>query len=131
MALGGAEHAFGAAVYAGHRALLQPGGEGDQGLHREIETVTNAAHRALTEGDEMGVGELMTINHALLAAIGVSTPALDHACSVARAAGALGAKLTGAGGGGSIVVLASGSSSDIRTALTAAGCQVVEGGGHA
>lgn len=47
-----------------------------------------------------GLGGLLDQNHELLCAIGVSTPALDRACNVLRRAGALGAKLAGAGGGG-------------------------------
>jgi mevalonate kinase len=42
----------------------------------------------------------------LLQAIGVSTPGLDRLVDAARRAGALGAKLTGAGLGGNIVALA-------------------------
>jgi mevalonate kinase len=52
------------------------------------------------------LGTIMSMAHELLSALGVSSPALDHMCFVAREAGALGAKLTGAGGGGCIVALA-------------------------
>ena len=44
--------------------------------------------------------------HDLLAGLGVSTPALDALCETARAAGASGAKLTGAGGGGAVIAVA-------------------------
>jgi mevalonate kinase len=47
----------------------------------------------------------MNLNHGLLSALGVSTAALDAAVHAARTAGALGAKLTGAGGGGCMVAL--------------------------
>jgi len=56
-------------------------------------------------GDWARVGEAMNTNHALLRALGVSCPALDAAVDVARSAGALGAKLTGSGGGGCVVCL--------------------------
>jgi mevalonate kinase len=46
----------------------------------------------------------MNVNHGLLAAAGVSSPALDTAVDALRRAGALGAKLTGAGGDGGAVV---------------------------
>jgi mevalonate kinase len=98
------------------------------GLHERIAAVTDAADAALVAGDDATVGELMTINHALLAAIGVSTPGLDRACALARSSGALGAKLTGAGGGGSIVAIAPGARREVAAALTALGCEVVEGG---
>jgi mevalonate kinase len=42
----------------------------------------------------------------VLAELGVSTPQLDALCAAARAAGAHGAKLTGAGGGGAIIAIA-------------------------
>ena len=51
------------------------------------------------------VGALMNINHGLLAALGVSARSLDSMVWAAREAGAHGAKLTGAGGGGCIVAL--------------------------
>ena len=51
------------------------------------------------------LGELMNFNHGLLAALGVSARSLDSMVWAARDAGAHGAKLTGAGGGGCIVAL--------------------------
>lgn len=51
------------------------------------------------------LGELMDINHGLLSALGVSARSLDSMVWAAREAGADGAKLTGAGGGGCIVAL--------------------------
>jgi mevalonate kinase len=47
----------------------------------------------------------MDFNHGLLSALGVSSRSLDAMVWAAREAGATGAKLTGAGGGGSIVAL--------------------------
>jgi len=51
------------------------------------------------------LGALMNFNHGLLSALGVSSRSLDAMVWAAREAGALGAKLTGAGGGGCIVAL--------------------------
>jgi len=65
---------------------------------REGETV-------LGTGDTGTLGELMDFNHGLLAALGVSSRSLDTMVWAARDAGAVGAKLTGAGGGGCIVAL--------------------------
>lgn len=64
------------------------------------------AIKALERGDLEELGQLMNMNHGLLSALGVST--LDNAKIVymARKAGALGAKLTGAGGGGCCIALA-------------------------
>jgi len=63
------------------------------------------AIKALEMGDINAVGELMNINHALLCAVGVSNKPLDRLVYAARKAGALGAKLTGAGGGGCMIAL--------------------------
>lgn len=59
----------------------------------------------LEAGDIEGVGQLMNINHGLLAALGVSSRSLDGLAWTARDAGAHGAKLTGAGGGGCVVAV--------------------------
>ncbi|MEM1564267.1 MAG: mevalonate kinase [Candidatus Bathyarchaeia archaeon] len=65
------------------------------------------AIEALKEGDLETLGELMNINHALLYGLGVSDESLEWLINAARKAGALGAKLTGAGGGGCMIALAS------------------------
>lgn len=61
---------------------------------------------ALSRDDVGCLGELMNLNHALLYAVGVSNPLLERLICAARQAGALGAKLTGAGGGGCMIALA-------------------------
>jgi mevalonate kinase len=63
------------------------------------------AVEALETRDLRTLGELMNINHALLCAIGVSNEPLERLVFAARKAGALGAKLTGAGGGGCMIAL--------------------------
>lgn len=55
--------------------------------------------------DQKALGRYMDINHELLEALGVGHPALTRLVTAARAAGAYGAKITGAGGGGSMVAL--------------------------
>lgn len=75
-----------------------------RGSHREfaaIGAIVEELTQALTtRGSPAQIGSLLSENHAILRAIGVSTPALDHACEALLAGGALGAKLAGAGGGG-------------------------------
>lgn len=61
---------------------------------------------ALLRGELGRVGTLMNISHGLLSSLGVSCPELDLLVHSARRAGALGAKLTGAGGGGCMIALA-------------------------
>jgi mevalonate kinase len=70
-----------------------------------IGEITAAAATALGSADFALVGELMDRNHELLMRLGVSTPGLDRAVERLREQGVLGAKLTGAGGGGAVVAL--------------------------
>jgi mevalonate kinase len=70
-----------------------------------IGDVVRAGERALSDGDLEELGRLMDFNHGLLEALGVSARSLDELVWAAREADALGAKLTGAGGGGCIVAL--------------------------
>jgi galactokinase len=64
------------------------------------------ACQALRRGSALAFGELMNASHASLASdFEVSHPALDELAAIARSAGARGARLTGAGFGGSIVAL--------------------------
>ncbi len=66
------------------------------------------ALEAIRRGALEELGRAMNENHAVLTALGVSTPVLDRLVEKARRAGALGAKLTGGGGGGAVVALAKG-----------------------
>ncbi|MFE6103814.1 mevalonate kinase [Streptomyces laurentii] len=84
-------------------------------------SLSAAARDALRTGDLPALGHLMDQAQNLLARMGVSTPGLEHAITTARTAGALGAKLTGAGGGGAIVALASGNAADVTETLQAEG----------
>ncbi|USZ68195.1 mevalonate kinase [Halorussus salilacus] len=70
-----------------------------------IGDLVRSGEDALAAGDLDELGELMDFNHGLLEALGVSSRSLDAMVWAARDAGALGAKLTGAGGGGCIVAL--------------------------
>jgi len=63
------------------------------------------ASEALKKGDLQVLGELMNMNHGLLSSIGVSNEMLDRLVNAARESGALGSKLTGAGGGGCMIAL--------------------------
>jgi len=70
-----------------------------------IRSLVKNARLALEAGDIPGVAGLMDLNHMILAGLHLSTEELERARGIARDAGALGAKLTGAGGGGSVVAL--------------------------
>lgn len=71
-----------------------------------IRALVDNANHALADGDLELLGQLMDLNQMLLAGLFVSTGELEELVGLARAAGALGAKLTGAGGGGAVVALA-------------------------
>jgi len=71
-----------------------------------IAALVNNARGCIEAGDLTGLGRLMDLNQMLLSGLFVSTDAIERACAVARAAGALGAKLTGKGGGGSVLAIA-------------------------
>lgn len=79
-----------------------------------IAGLVDRAETALAAGELDVLGGLMNDNQRELEAMGVSTPALEALVAEARAAGALGAKLTGAGGGGCMVALAPDSASAAR-----------------
>ena len=70
-----------------------------------IGEVAAAARHAIEQGQGEALGQLMDENHALLQQLGVSCPELDRLVAVARNAGALGAKMSGAGWGGNMIAL--------------------------
>ncbi len=72
-----------------------------------IAVLVKNAHLAIEAGDLRAVGSFMDLNQMLLTGLWVSTADLDYMCELARGAGALGAKLTGGGGGGSVIALVS------------------------
>lgn len=78
---------------------------------------------ALVSGQRARVGELMNIAQGYLNALALSTPEVEKLCFIARERGALGAKLTGAGGGGAVIALVDGDGQDLKSAFMAAGYQ--------
>jgi mevalonate kinase len=61
--------------------------------------------RALRSGDLVELGQALHLNHVLLRELGVVSPEQEAVVELARGLGALGAKMTGAGGGGAVLVL--------------------------
>lgn len=78
-----------------------------------IDNVTKSAHKLITENEFDSndpaalkhLGELITINHGLLVALGVSHPKLERIRVLIDHAGIGWTKLTGAGGGGCAITI--------------------------
>jgi mevalonate kinase len=75
--------------------------------------ISLAGLEALALGDIDGLGRLFDLAHGLLAGLRLSTPEIERLVHGARAAGAIGAKLTGAGGGGAVIALAPSHRNDV------------------
>ncbi len=74
-------------------------------LFDRVGEIVVAARSAIEQGHWETLGRLMDENHALLQQLGVSCPELDCLVATAKEAGALGAKLSGAGWGGNMIAL--------------------------
>ena len=96
-----------------------------QMIFNEMDEMSLAGAEALRDGDFDTLGSLMNVCHGLLNAIEVSTPELEKMIQIARQEGAVGAKLTGAGGGGSIVALCPDREEEVAAGLRNAGFQVI------
>ena len=81
-----------------------------------IHALVRNARLALEAGDTKALGELLDMNQMLLAGLFVSTTEIERLCHLARGAGALGAKLTGAGGGGCVLALCEGACDEVLAA---------------
>jgi mevalonate kinase len=91
-------------------------------MRKAAREIVLRAIEAFKESDLKTLGELMNINHALLYGLGVSDESLEWLINAAKKAGALGAKLTGAGGGGCMIALADGDKlDDVLQAIMRAG----------
>ncbi len=106
---------------AGVRARRDRSRSSYDAIFDQMGALSQSGAVALANADYSKLGLLMNICHGLLNAIEVSTAELDNMVSIARAAGAAGAKVTGAGGGGSIVALCPGTADSVCAALGAAG----------
>jgi mevalonate kinase len=75
-------------------------------IRRAAREIVLRAIDAFKHNDLKTLGDLMNVNQALLYGLGVSDESLEWLINAAKKAGALGAKLTGAGGGGCMIALA-------------------------
>ncbi|MFB6266943.1 MAG: mevalonate kinase [Halodesulfurarchaeum sp.] len=105
------------ALVSGVRSLKQEYDFADDTVET-IGDLVRQGETVLAAGDVNELGRLMDFNHGLLGALGVSARSLDAMVWAAREAGAAGAKLTGAGGGGCIVALDESDATETALAYT-------------
>ena len=95
----------------------------------QMDVLSREGAEQLRAGAWQDLGAAMNICHGLLNAIGVSTPGLERMVTLARQSGAAGAKLTGAGGGGSVVALCPNGVEQVEKAMREAGYHTLVPGG--
>lgn len=71
-----------------------------------VKSLVGNAELAIKANDVDALGKLLDLNQMLLAGLMLSTDAIERMREVAKDAGSLGTKLTGSGGGGSVIALA-------------------------
>ncbi len=92
------------------------------GIFNQMEEIVDAAFEAIEKRDWPKTGELMKQNQQLLRQLSVSSVKLEDLISATEKVGALGAKLSGAGGGDCMLALAEkGKEEAVESAITHAG----------
>ncbi len=76
-----------------------------EGIYNKIAILVDKAKEAIIQKDWKVVGKLMNRNQSLLQQLGVSTEKLDVMIDASLSEGAIGAKLSGAGGGDCMISL--------------------------
>jgi len=90
-------------------------------IFNEIDGLVMEAVEAIRNNNLVQLGELMNINQGLLNALQVSSRELEELIEISRRHGALGAKLTGAGGGGAMVAICPEGAEKVAYAMRMAG----------
>lgn len=111
-------HAATGPLVARVKRLVDTDEKAAQGIERIGEIVTDGA-TALRKGDKQKLGALMRENHVILNELGVGHPSLEKLVAACNGI-SFGAKLTGAGGGGSMVALTD-DIGEVSKAITKAG----------
>lgn len=91
-----------------HGPMVERWRLGDPSMKKAMAALPDLAEygaKALVAGDLKGLGELMTMNHRFVAALGGSGEPVDALIARCKHHGALGAKLAGAGLGGTVIAL--------------------------
>ncbi len=92
----------------------------------EIDGLVQHGLEAMMRQDYETLGEMMNVCQGLLNAMQVSNSQLEELIQIARNHGAVGAKLTGGGGGGSIIALCPDGPAEVARAIRAAGYHALE-----
>ncbi|MDZ7805595.1 MAG: hydroxymethylglutaryl-CoA reductase, degradative [Gracilimonas sp.] len=74
-------------------------------IFKQMDELAIASKEAIEQRDLDELGMIMNMNHGFLNILGVSCPEVEELIEIARQNGALGAKLTGGGGGGAMIAL--------------------------
>ncbi len=108
------------------RAAHQAAPERYEAMFRAIGAIADRARAIIEGGRPAALGPLMDENHAWLREMEVSCAELEALADAARAAGALGAKLSGGGRGGNLIALVEKDGvAPVRAALEQAGAKRV------
>jgi mevalonate kinase len=94
-----------ATLVAGVRRLATEEPDHFRHVLLSIGSIAVSARDALEAGDLRSLGRRVNENQRALQELGVSTETADRLCARVRHAGALGAKLSGAGGGGALLAV--------------------------
>ncbi len=116
------------AAVAGVRERKEKNPEKYKEIFDRAENIAYLARNAFINEDLKELGKLMNENHKLLQQIEVSSRELDFLVKLARDQGAMGAKLTGSGLGGSIIALTPGKElqEEIANAIEKEGFQTLK-----
>jgi len=94
-------------------------------IFEEINNLVLKSVKAIEKNQLNKLGDYMNQNQGLLDAIQVSSPELEEIIAISRKNGALGAKLTGAGGGGAAIALCPEYPEKVAMAIRKAGYNTV------
>jgi hydroxymethylglutaryl-CoA reductase len=94
-------------------------------IFNDIDALVLQGITAIQNNERRTLGELMNVCQGLLNALQVSTPEIERLVSIARGAGALGAKLTGGGGGGAVIALCEDNAKEVQAAMERRGFQAM------
>ena len=99
-----------------------------ESLSKQASDICLQARTAIESGKCDKIGELMNQNQIILQQIGISHHKVHDIIDICRKSGAIGAKMTGAGGGGAVIALAASKqeSTKIASRIRSAGYQSFE-----